>query len=266
VTDHGIRDIGSIFGAPRDAGRREHHGVDIFARRGTPVIAAVRGHVSRADTTEIGGRVVWLRDSERPQSLYYAHLHSILVPSGTRVEAGDTLALVGNTGNARTTPPHLHFGVYRRGEGPVDPWNFLLPLPSDPEPVQVSVSQLGDWVRIRDGEIHLRSAPTRQAEILTDLPRHTAVRVMGGVGSWYRVRLPDGTSGFLAGRLTEAMEEPIRTETLASNLPLQAQPVPGAPVMQDVPGGTSVPVLGMFEGFLYVRVPEGRAGWMTTHQ
>jgi hypothetical protein len=98
--------------------------------------------------------------------------------------------------------------------------------------------------------------------VLADLPQHTAVRVMGGVGSYYRVRLPDGRSGFLAGRLTEEMGEPIRTETLAENLPLQARPLPHAPVMAEVPRGSNVPVLGTFGSFLYIRAPSGTAGWV----
>ncbi|MFC1660915.1 peptidoglycan DD-metalloendopeptidase family protein [Gemmatimonadota bacterium] len=262
VAGHGMQDVGSVFGAPRDAGRRVHHGVDIFARRGTPVIAGTRGFVSRADTTEIGGRVVWLRDEENPQSLYFAHLDRILTPTGTHVEVGDTLGFVGNTGNARTTPPHLHFGIYRRRFGPVDPWDFIRRIPTNAQEVVVNLDDLGSWVRIREPEINLRKAPSRRSEVVADLPRHTPVRVMGGVGTYYRVRLPDGSSGFLAGRLTEEMQEPIRTETLAEDLPLQAQPLPHSPVMDEIPRGADVPVLGAFGGFLYVRAPSGTAGWV----
>jgi hypothetical protein len=100
------RDIGSRFGAPRDAGARSHHGIDIFARRGTPVVAAATGVVNRVNVTDIGGKVVWVRDV-LGNSLYYAHLDSQAVSSGMRVNVGDTLGFVGNTGNARTTPPHL---------------------------------------------------------------------------------------------------------------------------------------------------------------
>ena len=87
-------------------------------------MAAAPGTVTRVNETNLGGKVVWLRDT-LGNSLYYAHLDSQAVSSGMQVNIGDTLGFVGNTGNARTTPPHLHFGVYRRGEGPVDPWWFL---------------------------------------------------------------------------------------------------------------------------------------------
>src|SRR5690606_36294345 len=75
----GERAIGSRFGAPRDGGAREHHGIDIFVPRGTPVLAGATGVVSRVRETPRGGRVVWLRDEGRGQSLCYAHLDSQLV-------------------------------------------------------------------------------------------------------------------------------------------------------------------------------------------
>jgi murein DD-endopeptidase MepM/ murein hydrolase activator NlpD len=148
VAGAGEGDIGSFFGDSRDGGRRDHHGVDIFARRGTPVLAAADGLVRSVDTTEIGGRVVWQREADGRHSIYYAHLDEILVRDGQRLQAGDTVGLVGNTGNARTTPPHLHFGAYRRG--PRDPWNLILPIPPEtPRPVYRALRSDGSWT-VRD--------------------------------------------------------------------------------------------------------------------
>ena len=48
------------------------------------------------------------------------------VTPGARVVAGDVLGYVGNTGNARTTSPHLHFGIYAQGDGAVDPFPFVV--------------------------------------------------------------------------------------------------------------------------------------------
>lgn len=212
VAGRTTRSIGSRFGDPRDGGRRVHHGVDIFAPRGTPVLAAAEGYVTRVDTTPVGGRVIWLRDSVRGASLYYAHLEEPLVRRGARVMPGDTIGLVGNTGNAVTTPPHLHFGLYVRGEGPVDPWDYIYRSPAELVQVEVDLTELGEWVRVvRDG-IRLRERPSLRAHILAELSRDKALRVYGGVGDWYRVRLPDGTSGFVLSRLTERAQRPVFSE------------------------------------------------------
>ena len=117
--------VQSFFLDPRDNNRREHHGIDIFAPRNTPVLAAADGVVSHVGTSNLGGNIVWVWDPRRGQSHYYAHLERQAVSAGDRVTAGDVVGYVGNTGNARTTPPHLHFGIYRRGEGPIDPLPFV---------------------------------------------------------------------------------------------------------------------------------------------
>jgi murein DD-endopeptidase MepM/ murein hydrolase activator NlpD len=131
VANASVRNLQSVFGDPRDAGRRQHEGVDIFARRGTPVVSASDGIVLRVGETDLGGRVVWIWDVSRGLRLYYAHLHEQLVTTGQRVNAGDVLGTVGNTGNARTTPPHLHFGIYERGTGAIDPYWFIAPPRAD---------------------------------------------------------------------------------------------------------------------------------------
>jgi peptidoglycan LD-endopeptidase LytH len=111
------RAIWSGFGADRDGGRRAHRGVDIFARRGTPALAALDGWVTRVETTRVGGNVVWLQPLFGNMRLYYAHLDEQWVEIGDFVRSGEPLGAVGNTGNAITTPPHLHFGVYVRQPG-----------------------------------------------------------------------------------------------------------------------------------------------------
>ena len=127
VEQSGRRSIGSLYGAPRDGGRRDHHGVDIFAKRGTPVVAASSGIVTHVGTNGLGGKVVWISRPMRGEAHYYAHLDEQLVTVGTHVEEGDVIGRVGNTGNARSTPPHLHFGIYTPG-GAVDPLPYLADL------------------------------------------------------------------------------------------------------------------------------------------
>lgn len=115
---------GSFWGADRDGGKRSHEGVDIFAPKLTPAIAAADGYITNVHEGGIGGKTVWMRVADRNISLYYAHLDKQLVEAGQRVKKGDTLGLVGNTGNARFTPPHLHFGIYNY-YGAVDPWPYV---------------------------------------------------------------------------------------------------------------------------------------------
>ena len=128
VQDVPPRAVSGVFGDPRDGGRRSHEGIDIFAKRGTPAVAAVDGWITGAATNRLGGNVVWLWSPARRVALYYAHLDRRTVTRGQRVEAGDVVGYVGTTGNARGTSPHLHFGIYASGEGAIDP----LPWVCDP--------------------------------------------------------------------------------------------------------------------------------------
>ncbi len=262
VDGQGMRSLQSVFGADRDGGRRSHDGVDIFARRGTPVLAASAGLVNRVNVTNLGGKVVWVRDPVRNSNVYYAHLDSQYVSNGQRVEVGDTLGFVGNTGNARTTPPHLHFGVYRRGEGPVDPSPFLRPPPGELPALTVDLERLGTWVRLRNDGIRLRAAPGQRAAVLRELGQYTPLRVLGGSGDYFRVRLPDGGAGYVAGRLTEPADRPLDSQVAAGDEPIRTRPDRAAPVIATLDDGAEVPVLGRFEGYLYVVGPAGRPGWL----
>jgi murein DD-endopeptidase MepM/ murein hydrolase activator NlpD len=122
VLEGEVSEIRSEFGAVRDGGRRQHQGIDIFAKRLTPVLAVVSG-VVRPAHDRLGGNTVWLNAAGT--SYYYAHLDRVAVRENQRVKAGDVLGYVGNTGNARNTATHLHFAVYRWGKEPVDPLPLL---------------------------------------------------------------------------------------------------------------------------------------------
>lgn len=121
LTDRAIQ---SFFGAERDAGARSHQGVDIFAARGTAAVAVVDGF-ARPSTNGLGGIVVWLYDPLAGRTFYYAHLDRWAFDAPSRVRAGDVIGYVGNTGNARGTSPHLHFGIYERGA--INPLPFIRP-------------------------------------------------------------------------------------------------------------------------------------------
>jgi murein DD-endopeptidase MepM/ murein hydrolase activator NlpD len=192
VQNRSTGNIMSFFGDIRDGGVRDHHGVDIFAPRGTPVLAATDGTAYRVETTSRGGNVVWLRDPSGQTRTYYAHLDRQLVAEGSEVRIGDTLGVVGNTGNARTTPPHLHFGIYVRRGGAVDPWPFLHEPPGSPPPLAVSREAFRTLVRVGASGSVLRAGAFGAASEITDLPIDLSVRVIGGSGGLYRIRTPIG--------------------------------------------------------------------------
>ena len=112
--------VANTWGASRSGGRR-HEGQDIFARRGTPVLAAADGVVTRLGGGKLGGQAVFVT-GRGARTYYYAHLDAYepgVVP-GVLINRGDVLGYVGTTGNARGTPPHLHFGIYTP-TGVIDP-------------------------------------------------------------------------------------------------------------------------------------------------
>ncbi|MEP7344360.1 MAG: M23 family metallopeptidase [Gemmatimonadaceae bacterium] len=198
VDGQGNRAVQSFFGAARDAGRREHHGIDIFAPRGTPALAATDGLVRSTSPNNLGGNVVWLSDVRRGQTMYYAHLDSQVVSPGQSVRVGDTLGFVGNTGNARTTKPHLHFAIYRRSYGPVDPYPFIRIVSARAPVIAADTSRLGYVAALTTPRTVLRRAPNGSADSVGALARATRVYVMGAQGRWFRVQLTDGRNGYVA--------------------------------------------------------------------
>lgn len=125
VADVARSSLRDSFGASRSGGR-SHQGIDIFAPRGTPVMAAADGVVWSTQPNALGGNVVWILGPGR-QMHYYAHLdhlHANATPLRV-VCAGDIVGFVGDTGNARGTSPHLHYGIYGRS-GALNPHPLLI--------------------------------------------------------------------------------------------------------------------------------------------
>lgn len=123
----GVRplDLDDSWHAPRDGGERLHTGIDIFARKGTEVVAVADGIISYIGTQPKGGQCLWLT-TEAGASFYYAHLDRWApgIYEGMEVQSGDLLGYVGNTGNAKYTPSHLHFAVNQNDEM-VNPYPLL---------------------------------------------------------------------------------------------------------------------------------------------
>jgi murein DD-endopeptidase MepM/ murein hydrolase activator NlpD len=121
------------FGAFRgDVPGNWHHGDDIFAPLGAPILACADGIVFSVGWNDIGGNRLWLRDAEGNE-FYYAHLSAFspLAKNGIHVKAGEVLGFVGNTGDASGTPTHLHFEIHPASlifmgyDGAVDPTSYL---------------------------------------------------------------------------------------------------------------------------------------------
>ena len=109
-----------------------HHGNDIFAPLGAPLLAVTDGTLFLAGWNDVGGNRVWLRDAAGNE-FYYAHLSAFspLAREGAQVKAGDVIGFVGATGDAVGTPPHLHFEIHPRDllwmgyDGVVNPYPYL---------------------------------------------------------------------------------------------------------------------------------------------
>jgi murein DD-endopeptidase MepM/ murein hydrolase activator NlpD len=126
--------FGNTFGAFRaDVVGKWHHGEDLVAPIGTPLLAVASGTVFSVGWNDLGGWRVWLRD-DAGNEFYYAHLsaYSPLAVNGRRVKAGDVLGFVGDSGDADGGLPHLHFEIHpvdliRYGyDGAVAPYPFLI--------------------------------------------------------------------------------------------------------------------------------------------
>ena len=108
----GPTSFGDTWGAFR-ATTGWHHGVDIFAPLGSPIVAVADGALFSVGWNRIGGRRLWLRDRVG-NYFYYAHLSAFarVAVEGARVRAGTVIGYVGHTGDAEGTPYHLHFEVH----------------------------------------------------------------------------------------------------------------------------------------------------------
>ena len=124
--------VADSYAAPR--GDRQHLALDIMAPHGTPVLAAVDGHVWKLRSNNLGGLTIYTVDREERFVFYYAHLQGYRdrLAEGMKLAKGDTIGYVGSTGNASATAPHLHFQLSRIGPDrkwwtgtPLNPWPLL---------------------------------------------------------------------------------------------------------------------------------------------
>lgn len=259
VPDVGQRAVQSRFGDPRDAGRRRHEGIDIFAPRSTPVIAVADG-TAVARTNRLGGNTVWLSSGDA--RYYYAHLERAAFSGRRRVTAGDLIGFVGNSGNARTTPTHLHFGLYRSFSGAVDPLPYLQSLLLESQR-QATIDT--GFAETTASELNLRSAPrVGQRNVRTTLPRGSIARRIAGSGDWLLIRTTDGTEGWIHKDFQRSLAP--AAEAFSPEEPALIYPAPGrcdlAP-LRFAPEGSSLRVFGrQADALLVGDDSDGPLGWL----
>jgi murein DD-endopeptidase MepM/ murein hydrolase activator NlpD len=117
------------FGAPRMFGTKyahTHQGVDIFGTYGSPLYATSRGVIARKAVAVLGGNKLWLVGADGTQ-YYYAHLSAYApgIEDNVVVEAGQVIGFLGDSGNAKGTPPHLHFEIHPGGGPAINPQAIL---------------------------------------------------------------------------------------------------------------------------------------------
>lgn len=192
VSGKNNRSVQSFWADPRDSGSRSHEGVDIFAKRGTPAVAVSDGRIASTGDRGLGGKQVWLIDGLSGKRVYYAHLDSIAVPDGKRVNRGDTLGFVGNTGNAKTLAPHLHFGIYRK-KGAVNPYPYIK---------MSTIQEVGDKngilkATVSKNRTDLRKGPAAVFKQLASLKKNDTILVLGKNQNWFHVQTLDSLKGFI---------------------------------------------------------------------
>lgn len=231
------------FGEPRGHGR--HEGNDILASRGAPAVAVESGKVEFWTTSERAGCMLYLYGRSGTTYLY-VHLNNDLtngndnrgscVPgvayapglrNGAKVNAGQLVGFVGDSGDANGVHPHLHFELHPHDGAAVSPFKWLqgadrllfaLPSPGGPAP---SLALYGTLVASLDGTLTLHASSVRTSngwrfdanrDVTVAVPAEATVeRVVDGR------RRPAAASGAKPGEPVVVWTAPV-PETLESEL------------------------------------------------
>ncbi|MES2649068.1 MAG: peptidoglycan DD-metalloendopeptidase family protein [Bacteroidota bacterium] len=249
--------VGSFFGNRRDGGSRSHEGIDIFAKYRTPVVAPSPGYITNVSENNLGGKVVFMRATRKNYTFYFAHLDSQMVSAGQEVKTGDTLGLMGNTGNARTTPPHLHFGIYTTGAA-VDPLPFVAQEEEQPARVIADTNLLHAFA-YNARPLNVYFSPSIKAKTQQKLPPRTPVLIVAATDNWYKIKMPDQQVGFTRiENLTAG--KPIQTFVTTKMFVLYDSPSETAKPKKQVSNGSELQILGTYQQHTLVRTG-GITGW-----
>jgi murein DD-endopeptidase MepM/ murein hydrolase activator NlpD len=261
VSSAGKPSIGSFWGDGRDNGSRRHEGIDIFAPKLTPAIAAANGTVSSVRENTLGGLVVFMRPNNQDYTLYYAHLDKQLVQSGQTVKVGDTLGLVGNTGNARNTVSHLHFGIYTN-DGAIDPYPFVDRVVKIPKSISAPLQLLSASARTANKTNKLHTEPNDKSYVRQILPVSTSLNIDAATDGWYKATLPDGTQGYINSREVTAASTLRKITLKQSQALLEAPDSLNAPHKTLLAAGDAVMVKATFRNYYLVTNENDISGWI----
>jgi peptidoglycan LD-endopeptidase LytH len=254
------RSIQSFYGDSREGGKRSHEGVDIFAKKGTPVIAPTDGTISRTGYTRLGGKVVWMYDQKRQHSYYFAHLDSQYVAAGMRLKQGDTLGTVGNTGNARYTPSHLHFGIYQSKSK--DPLHYIRTMEQIIESSPIDTAFRMQPFRITVAKQKVHTGPGEHHAIVAELKKENYVQVVAQSAKWYRIVLPNQVQAYVPKASAkpalegDAIVLPKRTH-MFSGL------TEGSVMLSALEKDETVFILATYGDSQFIRTRSGMEGWIS---
>jgi murein DD-endopeptidase MepM/ murein hydrolase activator NlpD len=252
--------IGSYFGAGRDRGERKHEGIDIFAPKHSPAVAAADGVITDVGENTLGGKIIFMRPNGKPYSLYYAHLDSQIALEGQRVTTGDVIGLTGNTGNAKFTSSHLHFGIYTIS-GAIDPLYFVKSSDKEPAKLSVAINNLNKIMRT-EKNAKLYSDETAGSSNYLSLAENALLRPEAATGNFYRVVLPDGKKGFIYGSTVIPAVKPVKRLTIKKSLPLLSTPDLSALQKKVLAAGDKINVLASFNEFYFISEHDNEQGWI----
>lgn len=257
VHQQGNPAIISTWGVGRDNGARKHEGIDIAVPTGTPVLAVSNGVISRVTENNLGGKVIFLTPEDKDYSVYYAHLDKQLAATGQRISAGDVIGHVGNTGNAKNTVPHLHFGIYATG-GAVDPQPFFENQRRQPPAITASQERISKLVRVKNN-VSLYASPDSKASSLVKLVKDQAIFVQAASGSWYRVSLLTGETGYVNSSSIAA--KPVSKFVLKDSTRLLNLPLVSSPAATVLPAGAVLLIVAKQGDFYFVE-SDAMNGWI----
>ncbi len=255
----------SLFGTGRDNGGRKHEGIDILAPKHSPAVASANGIITRVSENALGGKVIFLKPDNATYSLYYAHLDSQIAKEGQHVKAGDILGLTGNTGNAKFTVSHLHFGIYTNNNVAVDPLYFVKSDFKEQLKTSLPLSKLNTWMRSgKNIKFYLDQFVTGTNFIVID--ENTLVRPEAASGSLFRVVLPDGKKGFVTALSITSASKPLKHFILKKPMSLLSNPDATAPQKKLLAQGEKINVLASFNDYYFINDKENTEGWVLKKQ